>query len=114
MVCLSHFGKSPAKSLTLEMGLPSPLTPSTWTEPVLHTTAERKKIQTMTISQDLLPEPAKEWEEAGGYQNSGPISRQRQQQRGGVQVTRSEVLRGWRRAVGRLLLLPLLLFRAWG
>lgn len=68
----------------------------------------------MTISQDLLPEPAKEWEEAGGYQNSGPISRQKQQQRGGVQVTRSEVLRGWRRAVGRLLLLPLLLFRAWG
>lgn len=66
MVCLSHFGKSPAKSLTLEMGLPSPLTPSTWTEPVLHTTAERKKIQTITISQDLLPEPAKEWEEAGG------------------------------------------------
>lgn len=31
-----------------------------------HTTAERKKIQTITISQDLLPEPAKEGEEARG------------------------------------------------
>lgn len=43
MVCLSHFGKSPAKSLTLEMGLPSPLTPSTWTEPFLHTQLQKER-----------------------------------------------------------------------
>lgn len=64
MVCLSHFGKSPAKSLTLEMGLPSP-PPSFYLDRACssHTTAETK-IQTITISQDLLPEPAKEGEEA--------------------------------------------------
>lgn len=64
MVCLSHLGESPAKSLTLEMGLPPPFYLDRACSS--HTTTERKKIQTITISQDLLPEPAEEGKEAGG------------------------------------------------
>lgn len=69
VVCLSHFGKTAAKSLTLEMKLSPPLlTISTWTESVFFHThthphtqththnCRKKKIQTIVKPPDLLPE----------------------------------------------------------
>lgn len=59
----------------------------------LHTTAERKKkIQTITISQDLLPEPAKEGEEAGGTSEFWSNLQTRAAERSRAQVPSSEVL----------------------
>lgn len=61
VVCLSHFRKTIAKSLTLEI-IPR-FTISTWTEPVfLHTHTytqlqkEKNKIKTIAKPQALLPE----------------------------------------------------------
>lgn len=112
MVCLSHFGKSPAKSLTLEMGLPSPslLLPG---QSLFFTHNCRKKENPNNYH---IPGSVARASKGGGgglegHQNSGPISKQRRQQRGRVQVPSSEELRGMAQGqVGRLLLL--LLFRA--
>lgn len=43
LLCLSHFGKTPAKSLTLEMRLPSPSLRLPGQSPFFTPTAERKK-----------------------------------------------------------------------
>lgn len=91
--CLSHFGKTPAKSMTLEMRLSSPLTPSTWTESVLHTQLQKERKKNPNNYQI----PRSVASRGGGWRdsrNSGPISRQRQQreQSSGVQEPRPEVL----------------------
>lgn len=57
-----------------------------------HTTAERKKIQTITISQDLLP--AKEGEEARGTSEFWSSFQTEAAAEGQVQVPGYEVLRG--------------------
>jgi len=78
VVCLSHFRKTAAKSLTLEMKLSPPLfTISTWTESVfLHTHTqmhtqlqEEKKIQTVVKPPDLFPE----WEDRGRVLEGHPL-----------------------------------------
>lgn len=61
MVCLSHFRKAAAKSLTLEMKLSSPrFTISTWTVCFLHTRThncrKKKKSKQLPTPQDLLSE----------------------------------------------------------
>lgn len=93
-MCLSHFGKSPAKSLTLEMGLPSPLTPSTWTESVLHTQLQKER------KSKQLPYPricCQSQQRRGRSWRDIRILVQfpdRRQQRGRVQVPWYEVLSG--------------------
>lgn len=83
--------------MTLKMGLASRLTPSTWTESVLHTQLQKERKKEKNPNNYQIPRSVASRGGGGGWRdsrNSGPISRQRQQreQSSGVQKPRPEML----------------------